>query len=610
MSVWRYCGVRASVQPTRALDNDNPPIFPPPLFFPEARINYAENMLCGTADAVAVIEMNENNLHGPKRYTWRELKTLVARYAGVLRRQGVESEDVVVLVGGNCARSLAILLAAASLGAVFASFQTDIGEKALIDRVGQLQPKLMLAECIYRYNGKVNEITQKVTNAAKVTKCKLVISEAGDQIPEGAQKLDNLIGRENDNDLRFVQVPCNHPFVVMFSSGTTGLPKGIVHSQGGLMINGMKEHLLHNNLGPQDIAHHYSGVGWTLWNISIGAMFTGAAMVLYDGSPFYPNCDEFLQAIFASGVTAYGSSPRYFSELQKRGVRPRKYASKMHTVLSTGALLTPGTASWIAEAFGPVCQIGFSGGTELCGSFMTGTQSLPCYPGEITVKELGMAVDVFGPNGQSLPEGDAGELVCKKPFPNMPVKFWDDPEGKRYRKSYFEAFPDTKGIYVLGRSDGVLNPSGIRFGTAELYHVLTSSQFSSVILDGLAVGQQRNTTTYSDPAERVILFLKVSPKYSTGSTHPNELLVRDLKERISQDLSKRHVPHFFFEADEIPHNANGKKMEIQVKQVCNGGRQALKKMTLTEAEREMLEKFVKFYNLEDVMKRSKQTLKL
>ena len=195
-----------------------------------------------------------------------------------------------------------------------------------------------------------------------------------------------------------------------------------------------------NNFGPDDVHFHYSGIGWTLWNISIGAMFCQTAMVLYDGSPFYPSPDEFLRGIFATGVTAYGGSPRFFSELQKLDIRPRKYATKMHTLLSTGALLTPGTASWLAEAFGPVCQIGFSGGTELCGSFMTGTRSLPCYAGEIAVKELGMDVDAWGPDGHPVPDGEAGELVCKKPFPNMPAMFWNDPDYKRYHKSYFEGF--------------------------------------------------------------------------------------------------------------------------------------------------------------------------
>lgn len=618
LSVWSYTGIKASVQPKKAID-DNAQIDKFPKFFEDARLNFAENLLCGDDDRTAVIELSETNIDSPRRYTWKQLKELVARYAEVLQRLGLKQGEVVVVVGGNCTRSLALLLATASLGAIVACFATDIGEKSLIDRVGQLQPRVIFAELSYRYNGKLNDITDKITNCldviSKKGKCQLITTEDGRRIPQHSKKLDDLINHSTTAaDLRFAQVPFDTPFVVMFSSGTTGTPKGIVHGQGGLMINGIKEHKLHNNFGPDDIHFHYSGIGWTLWNISMGAMFCKTAMVLYDGSPFHPDPDTLLKALFATGVTGYGGSPRYFSELQKRNVQPRKYATKMHTLLSTGALLTPGTASWLAESFGPVCQIGFSGGTELCGNFMTGTRSLPCYPGEIAVKELGMDVDVFDAHGKSVPDGQAGELVCKKPFPNMPVMLWNDPDRKRYRKSYFEGYPGvwthgdlirinptTKGIYVLGRSDGVLNPSGVRFGTSELYNILSQPQFSSIVLDGMAIGHQRNTSTYSDPTERVILFLKVAPEHSTGTPFPKDELVNRLKLQISKDLSRRHVPHFFFEVDEIPHNANGKKMEIQSRQVCNGGGEVLKQMTLTDLERGLLEKFERFYHVEKVM---------
>ena len=617
LAVWEFCGIKSQHGPGKAID-DGARINKFPKFFQDAHINFAENALQGRDDQVAVIDMNETNINEPIKYTWKQMRRLVAQYAGLLRRKGISKGDVVVLIGGNSARSLALLLAAASIGAMFASFATDIGEKALADRVNQLKPKLMLVELLYRYNGKVNNITEKVQHAVKAidgTKPHLIILEGDKKAFYGAEMVEALLGKEEASDLTFTHVPFNTPFVVMFSSGTTGTPKGIVHSQGGLMINGAKEHKIHNNFGPNDIHYHYSGVGWTLWNISLGALFCQTTMVLYDGSPFHPDPDTFLCAIFAQGVTGYGGSPRYFSELQKLNIQPRSYAKSMHTIHSTGALLTPGTARYLASAFGPVCQIGFSGGTELCGNFMTGTRSLPSYAGEIAVPELGMDIDAFDPNtGKSVPIGSAGELVCKKPFPNMPVFFLNDPEYKRYHKSYFEGFPDvwthgdlirinpvTKGIYVLGRSDGVLNPSGVRFGTSDLYNILSMPGLSSLVHGALAVGQQRQTDQYSDPAERLILFIKVADEQRSGTLIPRLELAEKIKKAIIKDLSRRHVPHFLFEVPNIPHNANGKLQEVQVKQICNGGQKVLDGMTLAEAEREALREFVRFFDVENVV---------
>ena len=443
MAVWDFTGIKASKQPSRAID-DNARIVDIPKFFEDSRLNYAENMLRGDDDAIALIEMNEQNLHKPRKYTWKELRTLVAKYVGILQRANIQQGDVIVLIGGNSPRSLAFLLAAAAIGAIFASFATDIGEKSLIDRVNQLKPKVIIAELRYHYNGKGNDIRTKIEacleSLSKHTSCQLIVTSHNRILPDKSLRLGDLLRNETASDLKFAQLPFSTPFIVMFSSGTTGTPKGIVHSQGGLTLNGIKDHMLHRNFGAGDIHFHYSGIGWTLWNISIGAMLCKTTMVLYDGSPFYPSCDEFLKAVFATGVTGYGGSPRYFSELQKRGVKPREYATKLHTLLSTGALLTPGTASWLAEAFGPVCQINFTGGTELCGNFMSGTRTMPSYAGQLAVKELGMDVDCFSADGESLPAGESGELVCKKPFPNMPVALWNDPKRERYNKSYFSGF--------------------------------------------------------------------------------------------------------------------------------------------------------------------------
>lgn len=351
------------------------------------------------------------------------------------------------MVGSNCTRSLALFLATASIGAIFSSFATDVGEKALTDRLSQINPRIVFAESSYEYNGKAHDISSKITTSAAalggIPKCLLVVIGPSDRIDFPCATFEKFLDSADSLELRFEQVSFDTPLVIMFSSGTTGLPKGIVHSHGGLVVNGMKEHRLHINSGPEDVHFHFSGIGWTLWNISIGAMLCGSTLVLYDGSPFYPSPEKFLENIFATGITAFGAGPRYFSELQKLDLKPKRYATRLHSLLSTGAVLSPPLARWLVEAFGPVCQISFSGGTELAGSFMNGTRSLPSYPGEIAVKELGLDIAAYSVDGKSVPDGETGELVCRKPFPNMPVMFWNDPGRKRYHKAYFEDFPRT-----------------------------------------------------------------------------------------------------------------------------------------------------------------------
>ncbi|EXJ55066.1 acetoacetate-CoA ligase [Cladophialophora psammophila CBS 110553] len=616
MATWRFLGIKASVHPEKAVD-ENAPIDQFPLFFEEARLNFAENMLCGEDDQIAVIDVNEENLWTPRRYTWRQLRHLVHTYTNALRRTGVAKGDVVALIGSNCVRSLGLLLATSAVGGIFASFATDIGDKALNDRLGQIEPRVVFAESSYSYNGKRIDITTKVDGCTSKASQPLKLVVIGDTagFKTKCENLETFIkDKDPQTPLNFEQVPFNTPLVIMFSSGTTGTPKGIVHSHGGLLLNGFKEHRLHNGFGPQDIHFHFSGIGWTLWNISIGALFCKTTMVLYDGSPFYPTPDEFLRGILATGITGFGAGPRYYAELQKRNFTPKTYAKEIHTIFSTGAVLTPSLASWLGEAFGPVCQIQFTGGTELCGSFIHGTRLLPAYPGEIAMKALGMDVAAYSPDGSEVPDGESGELVCRKPFPNMPVMFWNDPGKKRYYNAYFDMFPHvwthgdfikvnpvTRGTYVLGRSDGTLNPSGVRFGSSEIYNILSSPHFASSIIDSLVVGQQRSAAPYSDTTERVLLFIKCREGESTNHLLPNKDLDSRIRDQIARDLSRRHVPAHIFEVKEIPYNANGKKMEIQVKAVVNGGAQAKTKQRLSQHELSMLEQFEPFFHLEKLL---------
>lgn len=559
LSLWFFLPVKASAQPALAVD-ETIPIDQIPSFYASSRLNYAENLLSRTGPAIAIKAINEATPWTAEEASWDDLRERTRAFADAMKAAGLRKGDVVCVVGGSTIKSLCLLLAAASIGLIYSSFATDAGERVLLDRVGQLKPNILFAESEYGYNGKRHDITARIETVwgqfDKPRGAQLVATSK--TVPKGWTSLDEFLAQGTGAALEFAQLPFHTPFVVMFSSGTTGTPKGIVHSQGGLVINGMKEHLLHYNHQPGAVHFHYAGIGWTLWNIMIGALFTGAQIVLYDGSPFYPSADKCLQAIMQQGVTSFGAGPRYFSELQKAGVDARPYVGKVDKIPSAGALLTASLSHWIASSFGSdICQISTSGGTELCGNFVHGTQTLPVFAGENAVKCLGMDVDVFDPAGQPLPAGESGELVCKKPFPNMPAMFWNDADGSKYRAAYFEKFPhvwthgdfirvnsETGGLVISGRSDGVLNPSGIRFGSGEIYSIL-ERYFEGKITDAICVGQQRSER---DQAERVFLFLQLPG----GKTKLPKELEDGIRRQVAADLSRRHVPHFVFAVKRIP----------------------------------------------------------
>ena len=380
----------------------------------------------------------------------------------------------------------------------------------------------------------------------------------------------------------------------------------------------MKEHRLNYNHDTTQTHYHYAGIGWTLWNIMIGALFVGTRIVLYDGSPFYPSPEQCLKGILATGVTSFGAGPRYFAELQKHNVNAKPYVSKVDKIPSAGALLTESLALWLADSFGRnICQVSTSGGTELCGNFVHGTPTLPVYAGENAVKCLGMDVDIFDPQGHPCPPGTAGELVCKKPFPNMPAMFLHDPAGKKYRAAYFEKFPgvwthgdyiklnpETGGLIILGRSDGVLNPSGVRFGSGEIYTLL-ERYFQKSVVDAIVVGQQRDGR---DSSERVVLFLQLkdNARDPKGGTRVPKALEAAMRDRISTELSRRHVPSFFFSVESVPYNVNGKKLEIPLRAVISEGESAFGRRKFTKEEREALEKFLGFYEVEKMAEENEQ----
>lgn len=509
------------------------------------------------------------------------------------------------VIGGSTIKSLALYLAAGSLAGIIASFATDAGERVLLDRIGQLKPKLLFAQPTYQYNGKKHDITSRVQgvwdSVERPEGAEIICTSA--ETPNGWTAFDDFIGRGTGRQLEFEQVPFHTPYVVMFSSGTTGTPKGIVHSQGGLVINGMKEHLLHYNHDSNAVHYHYAGIGWTLWNIMVGALFTGAQIVLYNGSPFYPSPEKLLKAVMDTGVTSFGAGPRYFTELQKAGVYAKSYTKNVDKIPSAGALLTESMALWVRDSFGSdKCQISTSGGTELCGNFVHGWQGAPVHAGENALINPGMDVDIFTPEGKSAPIGESGELVCKKPFPNMPAMFWNDPDRKKYHATYFESFPhvwthgdfirinpETGGLVISGRSDGVLNPSGIRFGSGEIYTIL-EREAKDQVSDSICVGQQRE----QDQSERVYLFLQ------TKSGELSADLENKIRDAIARDLSRRHVPQFFFAVSQIPYNVNGKKLEIPLRAVLSEGKKAFTRRKFTAEEIQVLELYLPYFEVENL----------
>lgn len=556
-----------------------------PKWFTGARLNYAENILKFKGDGVAVYSTGEQR--ATRTYTHDQLRTAVCCYAAALKSLGVVAEDRVVGYMPNCVEALIAMLAVASIGAIWSSTSPDFGVMGVLDRFAQIEPKVIFSVDAVYYKDKTHNHLEKIKNVAAglptlqhVIVIPFVDSESQidiSKIPKSMYLSSFLSRGSHANELVFEQLPFDHPLFIMYSSGTTGPPKCMVHSAGGTLLQHMKEHILHGNMKEDDKILFYTTTGWMMWNWLVGALSSGGSIVLYDGSPFHAKTTALWDLISDLKLTILGTSAKCLSMMEELGLRPAESHNleSLHTLLSTGSPLAPHQYDYVySHVKRDVVLASISGGTDIISCFMGQNFSVPVYRGEVQANNLGMAMRCFDENGDVVYD-EPGELVCISPFPCMPTHFWNDHNGVLYKKAYFQKFPGvwaqgdyciinsiTNGVKMLGRSDATLNPNGVRFGTSELYGIIERA-FREEVEDCIAVAQRRLRQTSFE--ERVILFVKMNKACSFSDS-----LARKIKTEIRALLSPRHVPALILEIQDIPYTISGKKVETAVAKIVAG----------------------------------------
>ena len=539
-------------------------------FFPDARLNFAQNLLRQRDDHPALIFRNERGSR--VQLSFKALHGAVARVAGWLESQGVGPGDRVAAVLPNIPEACIAMLATAARGAIWSSCSPDLGTSALLERFGQIAPKVLFCVDGYTYSGKRFEslpsIAELVAHLPSIEHL-AVVSYLQLHAPlaglEHAQRFEEL--GSHDRDLKFERVNFNDPLYILYSSGTTGPPKCIVHGVGGTLLQHQKEHLLHTDLKRGDRLFYYTTCSWMMWNWQMSALACGTTLVLYDGSPFHPDPGALWRLAEEEGVTVFGTSARYLASMDKSGFRPAAQVnlSALRTILSTGSPLLADSYERIYRDIKEDVQIAsISGGTDIVSCFGLGCPLLPVYPGEIQCLGLGMRIDIFDEAGQSL-RREPGELVCTAPFPSMPIGFWNDPGGRLFHAAYFERYPNVwhhgdhalitehDGLVILGRSDAMLKPGGVRIGTGELYSALAGMP---EIVESLAVGQRFGGDV------RIVLFVQLAP-----AVRLDESLRQRIRERIRNATTPRHVPARILDAPDLPRTLSGKASELAVRAV-------------------------------------------
>ncbi|WP_444910194.1 acetoacetate--CoA ligase [Microbulbifer sp. TRSA005] len=576
--LWDFCEVQASARGEEILGRDN---MPGAEWFPDARLNFAENLLRYRDDKTALVERLENGSR--RRLSYAQLYGRVERLASALANQGISEGDRVAGFMPNVMDTVVAMLATTSLGAIWTSCSPDFGINGVFDRFGQVEPKVLIACEGYFYNGKVidslprlREIVARIDSIEKLVVVPVARSQEKAAQVLAAEPLDKAVLLQEfeatapERELTFVQTAFDHPLYIMYSSGTTGVPKCIVHGVGGTLLQHLKEHRLHCDLRREDSLFYFTTCGWMMWNWLVSGLACGATLVLFDGSPFYPEARSLWDMADEEGISVFGTSAKYIAALEKSGCKPREShkLEKLRVVLSTGSPLAhEGFLYVYRDIKEDLCLSSISGGTDIISCFALGNPALPVYAGELQCRGLGMAVEVWNDDGKPV-TSEKGELVCAKSFPCMPIGFWNDPDGAKYNSAYFENWPGVwahgdyaeitthGGVIIYGRSDAVLNPGGVRIGTAEIYRQVEKVE---EVLDSICIGQQ-----WQDDV-RVVLFVVLRE-----GVELNDDLVQRIRSTIRANTTPRHVPAKVIQVADVPRTISGKIVELAVRNVVHG----------------------------------------